>query len=502
MSARRLARLVPGVVAAAVLLANTAAWTASTNYADLTSWRRLWEDVAYATNAFLDAGYPRTKTADPERPADTVAAYRQVVLEKVDELELRPHQFWRTLRARPFLPHRAPLSQGSFDDMGRASLLGWGFRLLGGVSPFLILWLGALAAVPVLLWTAWEFGEARSTLAGAVYLLLVACSPFVVESLALARSSIGFYVLAVLALVPLSVYAGLGQGRGLAGFAWRLALSTALFTFCAWCRGGVLLLFPGYAAALVWALERVRPPALPLGRRLLAAAGVLAVFLGPFALLRPAGHHDVWAATWEGLGDFDREKGHTWSDPVAEQVVARWGVRGLKNADSERILRGLVLDDIRADPGWYALILAKRLGATLTQWKLWPWGPRDGIHLRRANSPNEGYTDKYWGYTTTVDCFGVGSVVKEVPITVLLLPTLGLLAVAAARGRGAWASAAIVGIVALATVCVPVLISTAGGLETECFALAYLVGAAFLVEEAWRMVRRWTLPTAHTKEAA
>jgi hypothetical protein len=501
MRARRLARLVPGVVVAAVLLANTAAWTASTNYADLTSWRRLWEDLAHATNAFLDSSQPAAR-ARTERSADVVAAYRQVVLEKVAELELRPHQFWRTLRSRPFLPHRAPLAEGAFDDRGRADLLGWGFRLLGGVSPFLILWLGALAAVPVLLWTAWEFGEACRPVAGTLFLLLVACSPFVVEALALARSSIGFYVLAVLVLVPLAVYAVLGRGGSLRGLAWRAALATLFFTLAAWCRGGVLLLFPGFALALAVAFERVRPPHLGRAQRVLAILGLLAAFLGPFAVLRPAGHHDVWAATWEGLGDFDREKGHTWSDPAAEELVALQGVRGLRNAESEQVLKAIVLRHIREDPGWYASILLKRVGATLTQWKLWPWGPRDGIHLRRASSPNEGYTDKYWGYTTTVDCFGLGSVVKEVPITVLLLPTLALLAAAAARRRGGWGPPAVVGMVAAATLPLPVLISTAGGLETEAFALAYFLGAAFLCDEIPRAVRTWKLPTVPRKEAA
>src|SRR5215510_3408211 len=171
MRLRRLARLVSGVAAGVLLVANTAAWTASTLYPDLTSWRRLWEDLAYATNAFLDARQGPARAA-PDQP-DVVAAYRQVILEKVAELDLRPHQFWRTLRARPFQPHRAPLAASDFDDAGRAVLLGWGFRLLGGIAPFLVLWLGPLAALPVLLWTSWEFGEAGRPWAGAAYLLLV-----------------------------------------------------------------------------------------------------------------------------------------------------------------------------------------------------------------------------------------------------------------------------------------------------------------------------------------
>jgi hypothetical protein len=504
MSARPLGHLAPGLVAAAVLLAHTAAWTASTRYADLTSWRRLWEDLAYATNAFLDAAYGPLKRPAEERPADVVAAYRQVVLEKVAELELRPHEFWRTLRARPFLPHRAPLREATYEDAGRAVLMGWGFRLLGGVSPFLILWLGALAAVPVVLWTAWEFGEAGRGLAGSVYLLLAVSSPFVVESLALARASTGFYVLAVLALVPLAVYAVLGQSRGWRGFAWRAALAAALFTLCACCRSGVTLLFPGYALALVLACERARPEGRhrPLLRRALIAVGLLAAFLLPFALLRPPGHHEVWAGVWEGLGDFDRQKGYTWSDPVAEEVVRSLGVPGLKNPDSQRVLRDLVIRDVRADPGWYATILAKRVGASLTLWKLWPWSPRDGIHLRRSTSPNEGFTDKYWGYTTTVDCFGWGGVVKEVPITALLLPTLALAIWAAWRGRSAWGPPAVVGLMLLATLALPILISTAGGLETQAIALAYFVGVAFLVEEIARSMRSLRHTPVPRKEKA
>src|SRR5262249_43148185 len=157
--------------------------------------------------------------------------------------------------------------------------------------PFLVLWLGPLAALPVLLWTSWEFGEAGRPWAGAAYLLLVAGSPFVVESLALARSSVGFYVLAVIRLVPLAGYAVLGAPGSRRAFAWRAAAAAGLFALCACCRGGVLLLFPGFAAALVFGLERTRaaaggPTPRPLAR-LAAAAALLAAFLAPFYLLRP-----------------------------------------------------------------------------------------------------------------------------------------------------------------------------------------------------------------------
>jgi hypothetical protein len=506
MPLRRLARLLPGMAAGLLLVANTAAWTASTFLADLTSWRRLWEDLAFATNAFLEAelGPPRASRAAGS-PA-VVAAYRQVILEKVAELDLKPHQFWRTVRARPFLPHRAPLVAGDFDDAGRAALLGWGFRALGGIAPFLVLWLGTLLALPVLLWTSWEFGEAGRPWAGGAYLLVAACSPFVVESLALARSAVGFYVLAVIGLVPLAVYAVLGPAGGWRAFAWRAAAASGLFALCASCRGGVLLLFPGFALALLLACERTRrrtgasgPRALT---RLAAAAAVLAAFLAPFYLLRPAGHHDVWSGVWEGLGDFDRSKGHAWSDPAAEAVVVEHGSRGLRNADSERILRAEVLRDVRESPGWYAAILVKRVGATVALWKLWPWGPRDGIHLRRATSPNEGLIDKYYGYTATADHLGWGRTQLELPITAVVLPTLAWLAWVGARGREAWRPVPVLIVVALGTLGLPIVVTTASGQETQSFAFVYFLGFAFLVEELARTVRTWTFARASRKETA
>jgi hypothetical protein len=142
------------------------------------------------------------------------------------------------------------------------------------------------------------------------------------------------------------------------------------------------------------------------------------------------------------------------------------------------------------------------VGASLTLWKLWPWGPRDGIHLRRSTAPNEGFSDKYWGYATTVDCFGWAGAVVEAPMAALLLPTLALAVWASWRHRSARAPLAVVGMLLLATLALPVLISTAGGLETQCLALAYFAGLAFLVEEIARALRSWTHQPVPRKEAA
>jgi hypothetical protein len=51
-----------------------------------------------------------------------------------------------------------------YDDSGRPLLLSLGFRLLGGVSPYLLFWLALLAAIPVLGWAAWEMHEAREAI--------------------------------------------------------------------------------------------------------------------------------------------------------------------------------------------------------------------------------------------------------------------------------------------------------------------------------------------------
>jgi hypothetical protein len=213
--------------------------------------------------------------------------------------------------------------------------------------------------------------------------------------------------------------------------------------------------------------------------------------------MRPPRRHDVWQPLWEGLGDFDRTKGHAWSDPVAEEVVKKAGAEALWTRRSEAIFRALLLSDVRGDPLWYATILAKRVGATVVQWKLWPWGPRDGIHIRRRSSPNEGFIDKYYGYTTTVDHVGFGSRQVELPISLLLLPTVLLIALSlptrfapgAQTVRRRRAGLEAVGCVAVAALPLPVLITTAGAQETQAFALVYLLGLSFLAEEIMRLLR-------------
>ena len=126
-----------------------------------------------------------------------------------------------------------------------------------------------------------------------------------------------------------------------------------------------------------------------------------------------------------------------------------------------------VLRDIADDPLWFAGILLRRLGATVTQWKLWPWPPLDGRSIAAARSRNEGALDSYYALAAPVDRFGVGGAEIEVPIALLLAPTAALLAIAARerwRGRRAGdveAGLLLLACLAAATIVHPVAITTA-----------------------------------------
>jgi hypothetical protein len=269
-----------------------------------------------------------------------------------------------------------------------------------------------------------------------------------------------------------------------------------VLALCALCRPSSLALAPGFVLALFLAWRRLGP--LRARAALLTAAALPVLLLGPFLLVKPPRGHGLWSAVWEGLGDFDREKGHTWSDPVADEVSRAHGGGPLWTPASEAVFRALVLRAVRDDPAWYAAILARRLGATTTQWKLWPWGPRDGVSIRTRTSANEGFIDKYYGYATTADHVGLGSWRAEMPILALLLPALALAAMAVAGPRRAALSdgpasrASLLGLapLALAALPVPLLVSTAAAQETQAFALVYVVALALLVEELARLYRQ------------
>jgi hypothetical protein len=460
---------------------------------------KFWEDLAIAVAHQVNherPGEPWTVRYE-DALAASVGDVQEVVVREAAAQDIRPWQFWRTLPTQLF-PRESTIVIRSLDDRGRAVLLGQGFRSLGGVAPYLLVWLGALASLPVLCWTAWEFFEARRPIAGTTFLLLLGASPFFAQVLALAYSSAGFYLLGLLLLVPLLTYAVSGTGRSPAGFFLRVLAAGCLFAAYAICRSAVVLLLPGFLFALALAARRVFATNPTAARRVWLVPCALAsvLLLLPYAAIRQPQRHEVWLSLWEGLGDFDRTKGHAWSDAAAKKALLRaGGGERLRTPQNEEVFRRMTLHDIQGDPLWYLEILAERLFATVTQRKLWPWGPTAGISVEPASRPGEGATDAYYALTTPADWFGVGAWRAEAPVFVILLPT-GLLLLGgiglrlrghSSRGAGRLPETLLVlAGVAGAGLLAPVVTTTAAAVEAQAFVLVYLLGAGFFAEEMLR----------------
>jgi hypothetical protein len=437
------------------------------------------------------------------------------VAEKARNWQITPRQFWRTIPVKPLLKTRdvfRPVRPG--EDAGRAKALALGFEVLHGISPYLLMWLGTLACLPVLLWVSWEMFNAGYPAAGGTLLLLWGSSLFVMDCLSLAHSGAGFYLLALLALMGLSTYTGLNACERPAGFLVRGTAVGAVFGVCALIRSDTVLLLPGFAAALALGTHRLvgqrgteratSGPARMLATRGLALLGVLALFLLPYVLLNPPRPRPVWVSIWEGLGDFDTTKGHYWRDADAARVLREAGhepgpdaLFGWLDESGEAYFRDSVTRDIRSDPLWYGRILRDRLFATITQEKLWPLRAHTGREIALSTAPNQGDTDKYYRLTMTADWFGIGNRRVEVPIALLVMPTSALLLwgfVAWARRRpdrpknvNVVRSLAALAPPALGALGVPIFISTSSAIETQAFTLVYFLGIGLLVNEVARV---------------
>ena len=62
-----------------------------------------------------------------------------------------------------YFTNAEPMRLRDTDDPGRTWLTVWGFHLLGGVAPYLPLWLGVLAALPLFVWLSVECRAAGCT---------------------------------------------------------------------------------------------------------------------------------------------------------------------------------------------------------------------------------------------------------------------------------------------------------------------------------------------------
>jgi hypothetical protein len=154
--------------------------------------------------------------------------------------------------------------------------------------------------------------------------------------------------------------------------------------------------------------------------------------------------------------------------------------------ENEALFRRLVLTNVRSSPGWYAGILLRRLRATLAQSKLSPWGPVDGASIAPRESPNEGAIDMYYAMATPVDWLGIGPGRFELPVALLWMPTLLAVPLFGWRRDRALVPLACALIAGLG---LPVLFTTAAGIETQAFAIAYFLGFALLLDAALRYAR-------------
>ena len=499
VAAGTVAVLLPGLL----LLFHAAVWRADLDLGALHSTNRYFEDLAIASSQYLQDRSPRP--LEPESIASWPGSWFKVqlkrfVIEQVALQPIRPWQFWKTLDPTESLEMPPPLHHRGIEDVGRSRLARAGFHLVGGIAPFLPLWVAPLCAVPLLGWVVWESLRAGRLTVGVAFGVLFACSPFVVELLTLHFSTAGFYVLGLVAVLALSVFVLLGPPPGALALLVRCGGFGCAFALCTIGRAGVGLFAPvAVVLLLAGAARGLRGWRARAGVSLLGAA----LLLGPYAVCRPSQHHAVWIGVWQGLGDFDRTKGHAFSDRVVKHRLIDAGVtdvpvhRGLASFDKEdysresAFLRDEVLRHVRSDPGWLLKILAKRVVAAVTQAKLMDGGRHEGSSFVPATTPNEGSTDVYYRFTRTADWVGLGPWRRELPVPVLWLPLLGWSLGRLRRPAGSsgpvWALLA----VACCALSVPVAISVAGAFETQSFVLVYQLGAALACQDlALGLMRR------------
>jgi hypothetical protein len=524
-----------GLAGALLLLFNTAARMSGTQLEPLLVGWRGWDDLAIATGSeahglFPVAPYGIGNTIDNRmrRRSEEWGAFRDKIVAAIAAAQTSPVRFWETIDSGPFHQPDPPFLAQRFDDAGRAYLLAGGFRVLGGVAPFLLFWLAALFALPVIVWSAIELAAAGRAVTAGVFVCLLGLSSFVVDALSLAYSGIGFYLVALLTLVPLTTYAITRPAPR--GLLWRASLTGLAVALGTLCRNGTQAILPAVAIVLLIgsalvvrrtaSASVVKRVALAVG--LAAAAFALAVApisigrfsmaraeaaavarLEPVSPARPA-RHDVWITVWQGLGDFDRTHGHVYLDQAGEERVKKEGVRSRLGGRTEKVMRRAVLRSIESEPSWFAGILAKRVWATVSFAKLAPWGPRDGASIVAATTMNEGVTDNYYKMTDQADWFRLGRHRVEVPVTLVvgplfLLAVLGLvperwLPARARDGERQWLVVPVV--LSLAALPLPVLITTASAHEMEAFVVVHFMAAALLVDGAYRSIRRGTAAAA------
>jgi hypothetical protein len=374
----------------------------------------------------------------------------------------------------------------------------------------MLFWLAPVLAALVLLWVGMEAARAGLPLFGLGISFFFATSAFCGDVLVLGYSAAGFYLVSILVSLPYGLGV-LGSAPSLRGLMARAALAGALMGLTTIARSVSLTVLP---SLLVIAALGARRLVAPRWGRFVLFLLTAAFLIGPTLLLRahledsarravsrfgggiaPASH-DIWITYWQGLGDFDRTHGHVFLDQAGLGALRERGGFERVSERSEAIMRGLVIESIRSEPTWFALILAKRAMLTLSFRKLWPRASPGSPGFFPSVAPNEGVTDSYWAMTDQADMFRVGSSRAEIPA--ILFP-LGLIAFfLAGSGRlGAYPNDRrvrmrwIVGLLAFAALPGPVATTTAGAFEPQSFVVVIFAAAAGLIQIAfWAIAGR------------
>jgi len=505
-----------GVALWGLLFLNAAVRRSDWDLTNLRLPRRYWEDVTVATvNYQRGTGFLYRGQAWDWWSARIATKLKVMLPDALSRDAVRSWQFWRTVPCRYFT-NAEPMRLRDSDDSGRAWLTVWGFHLLRGVAPYLPLWLGVLAALPLFVWLSVECRWAGCTWVAAVTLSCVALSPYVAELLTLPYSAVGFHLLGILLLLTLAVHAWLHPRPTWRGLAGRWVLGGLAFAVCTLCRATCRSLMPALVLVALAAVLRVTGSSRRQVRHV-AGGVVLAIglLLGPYYAIRPAQEHAVWFGVWEGLGDFDREKGHAWYDPTAREVLRREGVvisepiEPGATPEMEAVMRRLFLRDIASDPLWYAKILAQRVPATVLQLRLWPRVTAGGTSFVRSTHPNQGISNAYYGFAPTADWFGLGRWTWEAPLPLVWLPLVLCLGGATAerllhRRDRLFQNArlAVLAAVAVAAGTMPLLSTTASGPETQAFVLVYFFATGLTADAIRRIVRTATPSARETADAS
>jgi hypothetical protein len=477
------------VLAAAVVLsvafANAALLRAKWNLDDLGTSRRYWEDMTVAVSRFetRNWGPAQVVSIDDALGSHVYRRLREIVPRAALRADLQPWEFWRTVEFRSF-NRIAPLELRFSDDAGRARLATLAFLGLGGIAPYFPIWLPFLAFAPLSLWLMFESLRAGEGFTGGAFLALLSFSAYFLEVLTLPYSAAGFHLLGALIVVALAFFA-LGPTPSLRGVVMRAVIAAVSLHLATWCRSSaVIFLFPATVLLLI-ALLRAEAHS-SLARRALFSCVLLLAVSAPKALA-PKQSHEVWIGMWEGLGDFDRKHGHVWSDAKARLALEGEGYaierRGpYWNPETEAIFRRLVLRDIGNDPWWYANILVRRVGATVSQWRLLPTKAETGVTYEWPQDPAEGVTDTYYNFVQTADVLTAMGRTWEAPLWLFWIAPLVCVGTFVRHRREARRRSRIglLAIFAMSTLAMPVAVTTASGIETQAFVLVYLLCAAYL----------------------